>query len=529
MPQPVTRAPGLGLRGARRWALSGGQPMVLGAAVAAGLALIPLVFILIQVREIGWSEAQRLLWRPRVGELLVNTVQLTVAVTVLCVLVGLAAAWLVERSDLPLRGLFAVLLVLPITVPEYVNGAAWVSLWPGLHGYWAAVLVMTLSHYPLVYLPAAAVLRGGDPALEETARSLGLGPWRTFYRVTLPRLRLALLGGGLVIALHLLGEYGGFAVLRYRTFTTEIYNAYRLGFDAASASLLSLVLVVVCILVLSGEMGLRGHSSHARIGSGAARRRRRVRLGPARTAGSLLALSALVGLALAVPLGALAYWILQGSSTTLPAASIWGATLNTLLFGLGAAALSCVLALPVALLAARRRGVVARLLERAVFLPRALPGLVVGLALVFFAVRYAAGLYQSAYLLVIAYTILFLPLALVALQPAVAQLTPGLEEVARGLGQRRWAVLRRVTLPLLAPGLAAAAALVFLTSVTELTATLLLRPTGTETLATQFWLYTDGLSYGAAAPYAALMVGISALPTYLLIRKVDALGGGGAS
>ncbi|MBI5106074.1 MAG: helix-turn-helix domain-containing protein, partial [Solirubrobacterales bacterium] len=235
-------------------------------------------------------------------------------------------------------------------------------------------------------------LRTIEAMLEETARSLGLGPWRTFYRVTLPRLRLALLGGGLVIALHLLGEYGGFAVLRYRTFTTEIYNAYKLGFDAASAALLSLVLVVVCILVLSGEMGLRGHSSHARIGAGAARRRRRVRLGPARTAASLLALSALVGLALAVPLGALGYWILQGSSTTLPSASIWGATLNTLLFGLGAAALSCVLALPVALLAARRRGVVARLLERAVFLPRALPGLVVGLALVFFPVRYAAGL-----------------------------------------------------------------------------------------------------------------------------------------
>ena len=412
--------------------------------------------------------------------------------------------------------MFAVLLVLPITVPEYVIGAAWVSLWPGMHGYWAAVLVMTLSHYPLVYLPAAAVLRGGDPALEETARSLGLGPWRTFARVTLPRLRLALLGGGLVIALHLLGEYGGFAVLRYRTFTTEIYNAYKLGFDAASASLLSLVLVVLCILVLSGEMGLRGHASHARIGSGAARRRTRVRLGRPRTAACLLALTGLVGLALAVPLGALAYWIVRGSSTTLPSASIWGATLNTLLFGLGAAALSCLLALPVALLAVRRRGVVGRLLERAVYVPRALPGLVVGLALVFFAVRYAAGLYQSAALLVVAYAILFLPLALVALQPAAAQITPGLEEVARGLGQRRAAVLRRVTLPLLAPGLAAAAALVFLTSVTELTATLLLRPTGTEHARHPVLALHRRPLLRGRGPYAAVMVAISAIPTYLL-------------
>ncbi len=178
-----------------------------------------------------------------------------------------------------------------------------------------------------------------------------------------------------------------------------------------------------------------------------------------------------------------------------------------------------------AFLAVRRRGVVGGFLERVVYLPRALPGLVVGLALVYFTIRYAVDLYQSPVLLVLAYTVLFLPLALVAMQPTVAQLTPELEDAARSLGSRPWAVLRRVTLPLLAPGLAVAAALVFLTSVTELTATLLLRPTGTETLATQFWVYTDALAWGAAAPFAAVMVGISAIPTYLLIRRLDAFAG----
>lgn len=236
-------------------------------------------------------------------------------------------------------------------------------------------------------------------------------------------------------------------------------------------------------------------------------------------------LGAVVVGALGVPLGALAYWTARGSSTSLPSSSILGATLNTLLFGLAAAALATILALPVALLAVRRRGWLTTLLERAVFVPRALPGLVVGLALVYFAAHYAFALYQSAILVVVAYTVLFLPLALIALQPTVAQQTPGLDEVARGLGQRPRAVMRRVTLPLIAPGLAAAAALVFLTSVTELTATLLLRPTGTETLATQFWIYTGGLSYGAAAPYAAIMVGLSAIPTYLLSRRLYVLGG----
>ena len=176
-----------------------------------------------------------------------------------------------------------------------------------------------------------------------------------------------------------------------------------------------------------------------------------------------------------------------------------------------------------AFLAVRRRGAVATILERTVYLPRALPGLVVGLALVYFTVRYACSLYQTPLLMIVAYTVLFLPLALIAVQPAVAQLPPALEDAARSLGSRPAAVLRRVVLPLLAPGLLAAGALVFLTSVTELTATLLLRPTGTETLATQFWNYTDGLAYGAAAPYAAVMVAISAIPTYLLVRRLDAM------
>ena len=500
------------------------SPALLGALVAAGLALLPLAFIVQQVQDVGWAEARRLLWRPRVGELLVNSVQLTLAVTAACVVIGLAAAWCVERTDLPFRRLLAVLLALPLAVPEYVNGAGWVSIFPGLHGLGAAVLVMTLSHYPLVYLPAAAVLRAGDPALEESSRSLGRGPWRTFARITLPQMRLALLGGGLVIALHLLAEYGGFAVLRYRTFTTEIYSAYTLGFDAASASLLSLVLVVLCVLVLGGEMSLRGRARHT-AGAATARRRSRVRLGRSAPL-VVLGLVVLVALALGVPVGALGYWLAQGSSTTLPSASIIGATTSTVLYGLAAAVLASALALPVAFLAVRRRGLVAGLLERAVYLPRALPGLVVGLALVYFAIRYAVGLYQSPVLLVVAYTVLFLPLALVAVQPTVAQLTPALEEAARSLGSRPWAVLRRVTLPLLAPGLAVAGALVFLTSVTELTATLLLRPTGTETLATQFWIYTDALAWGAAAPFAAVMIGISAIPTYLLIRRLDAFAGG---
>ena len=169
----------------------------------------------------------------------------------------------------------------------------------------------------------------------------------------------------------------------------------------------------------------------------------------------------------------------------------------------------------------RHRNRLTLLIERLAYLPMALPGLVIALGLVSFSVRYALSLYQSSLELIIAYAILFLPLAVVGVRSAMGQSSPRLEEVGRSLGCSPAAVWRRVTLPLIAPGLGAAFALVFISSATELTATLLLRPTGVNTLATQFWAYTSEFSYGAAAPYAALMVAISAVPAYLLSRRMS--------
>jgi len=224
-----------------------------------------------------------------------------------------------------------------------------------------------------------------------------------------------------------------------------------------------------------------------------------------------------------VPLGSLVYWMLRGSSTTLPSASILGALAHTAEYSAAAAAISTALAVPVCTLAMRHRNRLTLLIERLAYLPMALPGLVIALGLVAFSVRYAFALYQSALELIVAYSILFLPLAVVGVRSAMAQASPRFEEVGRSLGCRPATVWRRITLPLIAPGIAAAFALVFISAATELTATLLLRPTGVNTLATQFWAYTSDFSYGAAAPYAALMVAISAVPAYLLTRRVRTL------
>ena len=159
-----------------------------------------------------------------------------------------------------------------------------------------------------------------------------------------------------------------------------------------------------------------------------------------------------------------------------------------------------------------------RVLEHAAYAGHALPGIVVALSLVFFGIRYAQPLYQRTPLLVLAYAVLFLPAAVGAVRASVSASPRGLEEVARSLGHSQLSTLRRVTLPIAGPGVAAGAALVLLTCMKELPATLLLRPTGMDTLATRLWTETGAGAYAGAAPYAALLLVLAAVPTVRLMR-----------
>jgi iron(III) transport system permease protein len=518
---PAPRATG---RWARAWAGRRRLPLAtaIGAALVGALVLLPLVFLVVEAQQSGWGELEQLLFRHNTAVLLWNTLRLVVVSTSLCLAIGVAAAWFVERTTIPGRRLWTVLLVLPLGIPDFVVGFGWVSIDHRLHGYLAAVMIMTLSLYPLVFLPAVAGLAGVDPALEEVARSLGMGPWKVFFKVTLRQMLPAVLGGCLLVTLGLLAEYGAFEILQYQTFTVAIFTEFKLGFDTAAACALSLVLVALGVAALVGELALVGGGQLAKIGSGARRNAPKVTLGVL-SAPVLIGLSALVVLALGVPVGALAYWSIRGGSTTLPSASILTDAAHTAELSAAAGALSTVLAIPVTVAAMRYRNRVSTTIERLALLPQALPGLVVALGLVSFSVRYALPLYQSALELIVAYAILFLPLAVVGVRAALALAPMRLEEVGRSLGRRPAAVWLTITLPLIAPGLGVAFLLVFISSCTELTATLLLRPTGVNTLATQFWVYTSDFSYGAAAPYAALIVAISAVPAYLLSRRMAGL------
>ncbi|MFG2054423.1 ABC transporter permease [Micromonospora sp. NPDC048930] len=492
------------------------------SAAAVAVALLPLVYLGVRAAEAGPDRIVAELFTARVAVLAGRSLALAAVVTAACTVLGVATGLLVARTDLPARRAVGLLAALPLAVPTYVAGFAWTATVTGFEGFWAAALLLTLCSYPYVFLPTVAALHRADPGQEEVSRSLGRGPWATLFGVTLRQIRPAVAAGALLVALYVLSDFGAVSIVRVDTFTRAIFTAFNLGFDRTGALVLSTVLVLLSVLLIGGELSTR--TRDARYASGTTRPPVRLRLarwrGPA-----LLGVLAVSGLALGVPAAGLARWLAAGVSRPGSLAEVATAAGASLSVSLAGAALSMLLALPLGLLTARAPGRVATALDRLTYVAHALPGVVIGLSLVFFAVNVVYPLYQSVWLLALAYATLFLPLAVGAVASAAAQSPPAVEEAARSLGRGPFTVFRTVTLPLTLPGIGAGAALTFLTCMKELPATLLLRPTGMDTLATELWTHTNSSAYAAAAPYAAILVALAAVPTWLLAVRTGLTGG----
>jgi iron(III) transport system permease protein len=487
-------------------------------AILVAATCIPVGYVVWGAVSVGWARTYELVVRPRVGELLFNTVALVLVTVPLCTVIGVGVAWLVERTDLPGRAFWRPLFVAPLAIPAFVNSYAWVGVIPSMHGLWAGVLITTLSYFPFMYLPVAATLRRLDPAVEESARALGSDSTAVFFRVVLPQLRLAILGGGLLIGVHLLAEFGAFAMVRFDTFTVAIFQQFQVTFDGAAGSMLAGVLVLLCLVLLVAEALARGRARFSRIGAGAPRAANPLRLGR-NTIPAEAGLIALAVLALGVPVWTIARWLWIGGAQVWVLDDIATALGQTIGLATIAAVLTTVLAFPVAWVAVRSNGVLARAVEGANYVTSSLPGIVTALALVTVTIHAARPLYQSVALIVFAYVLLFMPRALVNVRAGLAQVPPGLEEASRSLGSSPAATFVRVTLRLTAPAAAAGASLVFVAVATELTATLLLAPTGTNTLSMRFWSFSSELDYAAAAPYALVLVVLAIPVTLVLFRQ----------
>jgi iron(III) transport system permease protein len=490
-------------------------PLRFGTLVAAAVVVIPLAYLVLRATSDGFDVVAETLWRARTFELLGRSIALAAAVAVASLAIGSGLAWLVTRTDLPARNVWAVVFALPLAVPSYVAAWAWLGWRPELAGMPGAFLVLTSMSYPYVYLPVMAALRYSDPSLEEAARSLGRGPVGVFFSVTLRQVRVPAMAGALLVALYVLSDFGAVSIMRAETLTYAIFQSYRASFDRTPAAILGCLLVGVTGVVVMAEEWTRRHERYVRSGSGAPRPADLITLGRWTPVALLASVGWLVA-CLGVPAWSLSVWTAEGRSTA-DLDALASATLTTLGLGVAGAVATIVVTLPVGILSARYRGRMSRTVTVIAYAGHSLPGIVVALSLVFFGIRFATPIYQRTPMLILAYVVLFSSLAVGSIEGAIGRASPRYEDAARSLGLSQVGAWRVISLRLSAPGIAAGAALVFLTISKELPATLLLRPIGTNTLATRLWTHTDSSQLAAAAPYAVAVVLLAAVPTGLLV------------
>lgn len=516
-------------------------PLSLTSLVVAGFFAAPLIYLVVRNSQVGTDAFDVLSSDTALGPLR-RTLVLATTVAVATAVVGTAAAWLVIRTDLPARRAFRVLLALPLVIPSFVGALALVAAFargglldelvgldtlPRVRGYWAAFAVLTLLTYPYVYLPVAARLAALPPALEETGRSLGRTPANVFRTVVLPQTRGAISAGALLVFLYVVSDFGAVAIVRYDTLTTRIF-ASRL-FDPATSAALALLLGVVAVVVVVAERAV----SRRRVQTEAVAAGRGTFQAPLGRwkVPALAFVGSLVTIALAAPVAVLGLWAwrgLRGSGARdrVDLDGVWQPALNTAGVAIVTALVAIAVVLPVAYLTTRHRSRIGGIANALVVGGFALPGLVIALAVVFWALQapLVGRLYQTFPLLVFAYVVHFGAQAMRSSQVAVGGVPRRLDDAARSLGAGRWRRLRTVDFPLMLPGLAAGAGLVLLSTMKELPATVVLAPIGFETLAIRIWSATESAFFARAGAAALVLVALSALLTWLLtIRRLERL------
>jgi iron(III) transport system permease protein len=472
------------------------------ALISLAIVSIPLVYLGVRAGEIPFAQIVEILSRPQVATVALNTIALAISVSLSALTLGTMIAGILQRLLIGANRTWLLISALPLAVPSYLASYGWLVVTPGVHGFFPSYVI----------LPVAAALRGTSADAEAVARTLGRGPIAAFWQVTWPRVRPAAIAGALLVFLYTLSDFGLVSMLRFPTLTWGVQQAYASSFDRSQASILALLLVVIAFVVVIAERSARGLvSPTTSVQSPLEPISRLTRL----VVVSLVALPPLVGVV--VPLVGLGIRLVTADTVrAIDGSRLVVATGTTIGVSLGAAVVALGLAMPLAAIAARYVTKWSGVLESLGYLSHALPGIVVGLSLVFFSLAVVPALYQTFIILVFAYAVLFMPKALGTARASIEAVSPDLVHVARTLGATPFSAWRRVTLPLALPGLGIGALLVAITTMKELPATLLLRPTGANTLATELWTRTAAGEFGGAAPYAAILVLVAAIPAMIL-------------
>lgn len=525
---------------------------LVAAVLVAGVVATPLVGVLASLAE-PRSDVWAHLARTQLAELVLNTLALVVAVGACTLVLGTALAWLVVGYAFPGRALLEAALVLPLAVPAYIIGFAFLGVFeyagpvqtalrdwlgpgaglPEPRSFGGVVLVMTLVFYPYVYLLARAAFRDQGAATLETARSLGLSRGRVFLTVTLPMARPSLAAGASLAMMEALADFGTVSTFGYRTLTEAVYRVWHGMFDRVAATQLASLLMLFALLLVLLERGLRGRARFVqsqRRGPGVVA----VRLPGARGAAAAAACGLVVAVAFAVPVGRLALWALDIAAGQGAVADFPEVLANSLSLAAAAALSTTALGVTLAYASRLRPTPVVRVATQFAAMGYALPGAVIAVgvlgpvalgdhALAALAEAVSGGparlvLTGSAAALLFAYAVRFLAVSLHTVDAGLVRIAPSLDDAARSLGARGAGVVRRVHLPLMRGSLLTAAILVFVETMKEMPATLLLRPFGFDTLAVVVWERTAESLWAEAAVPALVIVAAGLLPVFLALR-----------
>lgn len=491
---------------------------VLAACIAA-LALLPIAVL------IDLASGEALAFTSRHVELLGNTLLITALTIIGAILIGVPLALMTALVRLPMPTLILALLAAPLAMPSYLGAFAFFAAFgPGaelqntfgietgrVDGMTGAALVMALYTYPFVMLATRAALISQDGNLVNAARTLGLSLSECIWRVMLPRAKNSIAAGALLSGLYALSDFATPAIMGVDTYTRAIYVEYN-AFGLGQAALLSLHLLVLVAAVLVLEAQFRAVAENPG-------RRLTIWLSPTQNGLLLLLSSPVILLAIGLPLGLFTLWLIRDGAGDFDYIIAWQSTYASLL----AAVVAVLFALPVAYVA--RQAKYGRIMERLTYFGFGIPGIVMGTALVYVGLQMPI-LYQTLAVLVLAYAMRFLPLAVGSVRASIDNLDQRTVLAARTLGASAGEAFARVTLPLMMRGVIVGAALVFLESMRELPATLLLAPTGFETLATYLWRMYEAGYFGRAALPGFLLVLLSALGLVLMLmgERRDELG-----
>ncbi|WP_083575101.1 iron ABC transporter permease [Alteromonas sp. V450] len=446
-----------------------------------------------------------------------NTISLVVLTIIGSVLIGVPLAFLTAYVQMPFKRFWLILLAAPLALPSYIGAFAMYFSFgtggeienvlgistPPISGLWGSALVMSLYTYPFVMMTTRSSLLSLDASLVNAARTLGLSLGASLWRVVLPRVVNSVAAGALLAALYALSDFGTPAIMGFDTFTRVIFVEYN-AFGLSQAAMLSLQLMVIVGLILFIE---------SRIGGAQERPGKHLSLFPARWQRNLMLLATMpvVFMAIVLPLAIFTLWLVREGTGGFELSYAWNSAHASFI----AAIVAVLLAIPVA--HAAIAGKAGRFMERITYFGFGVPGIVMGTALVYVGLKYLPALYQTLSLLVMAYVLRFIPLAVGSVRSTAENIDSGLVKAARVLGASPREAFIRVTLPLTLRGMIAGAALVFLEAMRELPATLMLGPTGFETLATYMWRVYEAGYFGRAAVPGLLLVLLSGVGLVLML------------